>query len=147
MLQKWLKKDYIQIVENCRNWKDAIEKCGIPLIKNDVINIDYIKAIYSSHEAIGPYYVLAPRIAMPHARPEDGALKMGLSLLVVKNGVNFDSEENDPIYLIILLAAKDSDSHIEMIASLSELFFNEENINEIIACNDTEEIYEFIKSF
>lgn len=147
MLQKWLKKDYIQIVENCRNWKDAIEKCGIPLIKNDVINIDYIKAIYSSHEAVGPYYVLAPRIAMPHARPEEGALKMGLSLLVVKNGVNFDSEENDPIYLIILLAAKDNDSHIEMIASLSELFFNEENINEIISCNDTEEIYEFIKSF
>lgn len=56
-------------------------------------------------------------IAMPHARPEEGANKLSLALTLIPSGVNFDADENDPVKLLIVLAATDSTSHIEAIST------------------------------
>ncbi|MEI8632679.1 PTS sugar transporter subunit IIA [Vibrio sp. PP-XX7] len=87
--------------------------------------------MYRSHEAIGPYYVLGPGIAMPHSRPEDGVNRIALSLSVFKQGVSFGSEENDPVHLLVTLAAIDSNSHVDIIAQLAELFMNDEDVQKI----------------
>lgn len=129
MLNKILSKKNIKIVENVKDWKEAIEIASKPLIENGAIEEKYIDAIFKSHQELGPYYVLAPGIAMPHARPEEGANEIGLSLLVVKNGVVFNSIENDPVYVIFMLSAKDSNSHIELISSLADLLDNEKDLN------------------
>ena len=119
MLNQWLTGQTVKIVDSVKDWKEAIELCATPLLENQSITPNYIDAIFQLHESIGPYYVLAPGIAMPHARPEQGVNNLGLSMLLVKNGVNFNSEENDPVYLITLLAASDSTSHIEMLTQLA----------------------------
>jgi PTS system ascorbate-specific IIA component len=77
---------------------------------------------------------------MPHARPEDGVNRLGLGLTVIKQGVNFDSEGNDPIQLLVTLAASDSNSHVETIAQLAELFMNEEDVAAIIAADTKDDI-------
>jgi PTS system ascorbate-specific IIA component len=53
-----------------------------------VIEPEYVTAIVEQHHTLGPYYVLAG-LAMPHARPEEGAKGLGLSLLKLKQGVSF----------------------------------------------------------
>ena len=145
MLNQWLTGQTVKIVDSVKDWKEAIELCATPLLENQSITPNYIDAIFQLHESIGPYYVLAPGIAMPHARPEQGVNNLGLSMLLVKNGVNFNSEENDPVYLITLLAASDSTSHIEMLTQLASLFaesndvdtiFNAKNIDEILTVID-----------
>ncbi|OTQ57317.1 PTS sugar transporter subunit IIA [Gilliamella sp. A7] len=145
MLNQWLTGQTVNIIDSVKDWKEAIELCAAPLLENQSITPSYINAIFQLHESIGPYYVLAPGIAMPHARPEQGVNNLGLSMLLVKNGVNFNSSENDPVYLITLLAASDSTSHIEMLTQLASLFaesndvntiFNAKNSNEILAVID-----------
>jgi PTS system ascorbate-specific IIA component len=91
--------------------------------------------------------VLAPGIAMPHARPEEGAHALGLSLLNLPHGVKFNSEDNDPVYTVVMLAAPDKHSHIELISELAELFSNEEAMQKIHQAKDIKTIQEILSKF
>lgn len=72
MITTWLPTGNIQIVDSVSDWKQAITLSAQPLLAKEAITEDYIKAIFNSHQKIGSYYVLAPGLAMPHARPEQG---------------------------------------------------------------------------
>lgn len=139
-LGNWLDNIKIQYVESVADWKDALLIAGRPLLSEGVISQDYIDAIIQQKEQIGPYFVIAPRIAMPHARPEQGALKLGLSVVLLGNAVNFDSEENDPVSAIFMFAAPDSNSHIEMISQLAEVLSDEEIMDRLFAASSQEQL-------
>ncbi|PFG56425.1 PTS system IIA component (L-Asc family) [Vibrio sp. ES.051] len=117
------------------------------LIEQGKVEKSYLEAIKSKHKEIGAYYVLAPKIAMPHARPEDGVNEACLQVTVFKNGVDLESEDNGDVYFSITLAALDSDSHIQTIVALSELFQNDEDIDAIISAESKEEIIEILKKY
>lgn len=52
------------------------------LLARNKIEASYVEAIKQKHKDIGAYYVLAPKIAMPHARPEDGVNEASLQVTV-----------------------------------------------------------------
>lgn len=147
MLTTLLTPNVIQIVESADNWREAIYIACEPLIKNQSIEQPYVDAIIRSHEKIGPYYVLGPGIAMPHARPEDGVNQLSLGLTVIKQGVEFGSDGNDPIKLLIVLAATDSNSHIGAIAKLAELFDNQKDIDSIMQSENVDDILKIIARY
>lgn len=67
-----LNTEVVQVVEQVKDWREAVAISCRPLIENGSIEPRYVDAIYHSHDTIGPYYVVGPGIAMPHARPEEG---------------------------------------------------------------------------
>lgn len=136
----WLTPDRIAFVNELSDWKSAINKVGQPLLSEGAIKQSYIDAIIYNKESIGPYFVLAPYIALPHARPEEGALSLGLSILMIKDGVNFDAEENDPVRILFMFSAPDSDSHIEMITELAEVLSDEERMEQILTASNKDEL-------
>ncbi|MBA7933304.1 PTS sugar transporter subunit IIA [Klebsiella sp. RHBSTW-00215] len=140
MISTWLTEKKIQIVDSVSDWKQAVAISAQPLLADESINEHYIEAIFRSHEELGPYYVLAPGLAMPHARPEQGAKKIGLSLLHIKEGVSFDADENDPIYVVIMLCAVSGDEHIRMITALAEIFCDETRLESLLNASTIEEI-------
>ncbi|HAU3146356.1 TPA: PTS transporter subunit EIIA [Salmonella enterica subsp. salamae] len=140
MITTWLTADNIQIVDSVSDWKQAIMLSAQPLLAKEAITEDYIHAIFNSHQKIGPYYVLAPGLAMPHARPEQGVIKNGLSLLHIKQGVSFDSEDNDPIYVVIMLCALSGDEHINMITALADIFSDDERLSALLKASSMEAI-------
>lgn len=87
------------------------------LLRNDFVNEDYVQAIKDSTLNNGHYYILAPGVAMPHARPEFGALKTGMLLTLLKEGETF-SDTSESVKLIISLSAADADSHIGVIQAI-----------------------------
>lgn len=133
--------------ENNLSVDAALDITCSKLIEQGKVEKSYLEAIKLKHREIGPYYVLAPKIAMPHARPEDGVNEACLQLTVFKNGVDLESEDNGDVYFSITLAAKDSDSHIQTIMTLSELFQNDDDIDAIIAAKTKEEISEILKKY
>lgn len=147
MLSQWLHEGTIQLQERVENWLQALEVCAKPLLDAGVITPEYVTAIIEQHHKLGPYYVLAPGLAMPHARPEEGAKGLGLSLLKLQYGVNFGSSGQDPVDLIIMLAAPDKHSHIEMISALAELFSSEEELLSLHQAKSLEEIKNIISRF
>ena len=147
MLQKYLTEDFIQIFPNASDWRDAVSKSCQPLLDHQTIEPSYIKAIFRSHEKLGPYYVVGPGIAMPHARSEDGVNKLSIALTVIKSGVAFHSKENDPVKILLTLAATSSNSHINVIQHLAELFMNENDIKHICSADNTKQILDIIKKY
>ena len=145
MLNTWLSDSTIVLRKSVDSWQQALDICGKPLLDAGLITKDYLTAIKKQHEKLGPYYVLAPGLAMPHARPEEGA--KGLSLLKLEEGVSFNAEEFDPVDVIILLAAPDKHSHIEMISALAELFSSEKDLQELHQARNLEEIKTIISRF
>jgi PTS system ascorbate-specific IIA component len=125
----------------------ALDLTCSTLIASGKIEQSYVNAIKASHKKIGPYYVLAPKVAMPHARPEDGVNETALQLTVFKNGVDLESKDNGDVYLSITLAAMDSDGHILTIMALSELFQNDDDIEKIINADNKADIIEILKKY
>lgn len=147
MLNKWIYDTTITLQESVESWPQALEICAKPLLDLQVIAPEYVTAIVEQHRTLGPYYVLAPGLAMPHARPEEGAKGLGLSLLKLKQGVSFGAGEFDPVDVIIMLAAPDKHSHIEMISALAELFSSDEEMEKLHQANTLEEIKTIINRF
>ncbi|PSW20721.1 PTS mannitol transporter subunit IIA [Photobacterium sanctipauli] len=147
MLKELLTQDVISVHDSAENWQQAIELACQPLLDKGAIEKSYVEAIFRSHNEMGPYYVVGPGIAMPHARPEDGVKKLSLSLTVIRDGVNFDADENDPVKLLVTLAATDSNSHVDAIAQLAELFMNEEHVAAICEAKDVETIRAIIETY
>ncbi|WP_193016181.1 PTS sugar transporter subunit IIA [Proteus sp. FME41] len=147
MLKTLLTPDVVQVVPSVSDWREAIKVACQPLIDKGCIEPRYIDAIYSSHEKIGPYYVLGPGIAMPHARPEDGVNQLSLALMIVEQGVEFGADENDPVKLLIVLAAKDNDSHINAIMKLAELFDNDKDIQTLFNAKSKADVFAVINNY
>ncbi|EJE4208958.1 PTS sugar transporter subunit IIA [Vibrio parahaemolyticus] len=147
MLRELITSDVIRIHSDATDWKDAISKSCEALIENGAIEPSYAEAIYRSHEELGPYYVVGPGMAMPHARPEDGVNRLSLAITVIQNGVNFNSEENDPVKMLVTLAATDSNSHVDTISKLAELFMNEEHVEAICNAQSKEDVLAIIDKY
>lgn len=139
-LGKWLDNDNIQYVESVLDWQEAIHTAARPLLKNKVISEDYVQSIIKQKSELGPYFVIAPRIAMPHARPEEGAIALGLSIVKLGQAVNFDADEHDPVDAIFMFSAPDSNSHIEMITQLAEVLSDDEIMERIFNATTVDEL-------
>ncbi|QXC56097.1 PTS sugar transporter subunit IIA [Vibrio mimicus] len=147
MLSELITSDVIRIYPNAVDWKDAVQKSCQALIDNGAVEPRYVDAIFRSHEELGPYYVVGPSMAMPHARPEDGVNRLSLAITVIQQGVHFDSEGNDPVKMLVTLAATDSESHVGAIAQLAELFMNEEHVEQICNAQTIEDVLAVIKNY
>ena len=45
---------------------------------------------------------------MPHGRPEEGVKKTGFALVTLKKPLEFNHEDNDPVDILITMAAVDA---------------------------------------
>lgn len=128
------------------SWEDAIIKGGRILTERGAATQEYLTTIVRKCRDNGPYIVIAPGIAMPHARPEEGALALGYGLVTLKNPVVFNDPDNDPISLLIYIAAPDVKAHNEeAISQVADLCDEEEYVEALIKASTTDEIISILK--
>lgn len=144
MLNELLTKDFIRTKVCCKDWKQAIYE-GVKLLEDkDLVKECYKNAILRNFKEFGPYMVIAPGIVLSHARPEDGVNKKSISLITLENPVEFGSELNDPVTLVITLAAEDNVSHLDVLKDLMGLLSNEEDLNSLFNANNEEDILKIL---
>ena len=139
MLESMLVLDNIAIYDKAENWIDAITKAVTPLVEHGFVEARYIQSIIDNTRQYGPYYVLAPELALPHARPEQGVLKKQIGVTLLRHPVKF-SEDGYEVRLLITLAASDSQSHLEALQTLSEIMMDESRMAHILKAKTREEI-------
>lgn len=125
--------------QTATNWQEAI-KLGCALLENHgYITADYYQEILTSVAEYGPYFVILPGIAMPHARPEAGAIKTGCSLVILKEPVIFGHEDHDPVSVLFTMAAKSTEELNEgILIEIMELLDDENLIEQLKHADDTE---------
>ncbi|MGL4388061.1 MAG: PTS sugar transporter subunit IIA [Brevinema sp.] len=122
--------DSIQIINNSDSCEDAVRECFQPLIENKSITAEYIEAVIQRGIASKFYYIIAPGLALPHSRPEDGCSKLGVSMLIVKNGIKFESHQYNPVHCLIGLAAPDNSTLINALVEVADFFGDKPEIIE-----------------
>ena len=90
------------------------------------------------------YIVLAPGVAMPHARPDSGALGNSLSVVKLKQGVNFGHPEHDPVYIVLGLVALSESDHIDVMEALATFLGEDGNIDRLIQAKSYDELIEIL---
>lgn len=84
-------------------------------------------------------------IAIPHAQVE-AVKKAGLAAITVKDGVDYESLDGNPVYLAFMIAApKDGGSvHLQALAKLSTLLMNEDFRKALINAKTPEQFLDLI---
>jgi PTS system ascorbate-specific IIA component len=144
LLNQALAEGSISVRATASNWKEAIELAGDALVTSKRTTTQYTGAMVQAFEELGPYMVIAPGIALAHARPSETVLGTGLSLITLSEPVVFGSEANDPVRLVIGLAAVDHDSHIDLMAALSDLLMDVMKVNMLLQAENVEQVRELL---
>ncbi|WP_056990001.1 BglG family transcription antiterminator [Lacticaseibacillus camelliae] len=139
MLKDLVNDKQIQLQVPVDGWKDAIIKAAQPLIDEDFIKQSYVQAMIDSVTKYGPYIVIGPSIALAHARPEDGANKLGVSIMTLKDPVNFGNPENDPVKVVFCLAAVDNYSHLNVMKAVVQLINDPKKVEQLSTISDVKE--------
>ncbi|MFD2830059.1 BglG family transcription antiterminator [Corticicoccus populi] len=144
-LADFLNADTIQTVNEVSDWEEAVRYSAQPLLSNEQINKFYVDAVIDNCRRNSNYIMLANRIAIPHAKPSDGVMSVGMSMLNIKQGVKFPNGQH--MNLICFIAAEDKEKHINSLLQLRRLAENEDKINQIKLADTVEEIEKIISDF
>ncbi|MDH6365591.1 transcriptional antiterminator/mannitol/fructose-specific phosphotransferase system IIA component (Ntr-type) [Enterococcus sp. PF1-24] len=139
-----LKPEFIQLNIKARNWEESFFIAAAPLINADIITRRYIDTIIQTVRKEGPYMVIMNRVALPHARPQDGAKKIGLSIATLDQEVKILGKT--PIKYIFTLSAVDNKKHLTAIAELVSLLEKEELFTVLDQSEKPEQVYNWIKA-
>ncbi|MDO4764729.1 MAG: PTS sugar transporter subunit IIA [Eubacteriales bacterium] len=135
-----LTTDLIRFEKSAKNWEDAIRISTQDLLKEEYITENYVEAIIECVYEYGPYIVIAPNIALPHARPEKGALKGGYSITRFEEAVSFEKDGSADAKLFISLSCMENDSHILMLQEIVEILSDETKNKTLFEALDKQEI-------
>jgi mannitol operon transcriptional antiterminator len=147
MLKDLLVPPHIQFVEEVDDWKNAIRTAAQPLLHHGYITNEYVEAMIENVIEMGPYIVIVPGVALPHARPERGVKKLGMSFLKIKNGCLFSEKEEHRAYMVIVLAAVDHDTHLKALSQLAKLLGNKDDLNLLFSADSVEDVLALIKTY
>lgn len=139
-----LSADKVQIKEQVDNWEQGIALAAQPLLNQDYFEQSYITSMVDSVKKLGPYIVIAPEIAIAHARPNDEVNKIGLSLLKLNQHINF-SEEGHYASLIFVLSAVDNEGHLEILRHLATTLGDQEVVNQLLKAQEVKDILNIFK--
>ncbi|EJE7235979.1 BglG family transcription antiterminator [Clostridium botulinum] len=139
-LKELLKPDFIKLNEEAKDWEDAVRKSGEILMNNGCVKESYIDAMVNTVKNMGPYIVIAPGIAMPHAAPEDGVLKTGISMLTLKDPISFGNAEHDPVSIIISICSIDKVNHMNALKELMSIMDQEDFLSKVKSMKTPSEI-------
>jgi PTS system ascorbate-specific IIA component len=115
-------------------WQEAVRIGVDKLAEAGAVEQDhYYRAILDNVAKNGPYFVLLPGFAMPHARPEAGVIRTSMSLVTLATPVEFGNEDNDPVDVVLTIAAEDPKS------------MNEEVIVQVMNLIDCDEAMEALR--
>ncbi|MED3936389.1 BglG family transcription antiterminator [Priestia megaterium] len=147
MLHEVLQEPFLQLTDSADDWKSAVRLAAKPLLNYEYIEPSYVEAMIKSVEQLGPYIVIAPKVALPHARPEHGVNRVGMSMLCLKEPVYFSTEKQHGAQLIIVLAATDNETHLKALSQLSMMLSENDNIDKLIAMNTKQEMLALIEAY
>ncbi len=125
--------------------KEALDYAVALMVKSGKISDEeaYRKQVYLREEESTTG--IGEGIAIPHGKC-DAVVKPGLAAMVVKNGVDFDSLDGEPVHLIFLIAAPNTEDniHVDVLSKLSVLMMDEAFVEKLKEAKSVEEFLQIV---
>lgn len=135
-----LKKENVALRVKANDWKEAVVAGGTLLVEAGSIEPRYIDAIIQNALHYGPYFVLTPGVALPHASCVLGVHNVDMSVITLENELAFLDSPNNPVKLVITLAATGNGDHLALLKKVSEILSNEACVTRVKNAETIEEV-------
>jgi mannitol PTS system EIIA component len=143
MLANYL-EDNIIFMESVSTWEESIKTAAQPLLNHGNIIDSYVEDMIHNVNEFGPYIVIVPGVAMPHAKNNGGVKENGVSFLKLESPVLYPEEKE--VKIVMVLAAEDSSGHLDLISELAGVLADEDIKNSLEKAESKEEILRLIAS-
>ena len=144
-IRELLSSQSIALGAKSANKKDIIEKMTVLMEASGNLTDrkQYLKGVLK-REAEGTTGI-GEGVAIPHAK-NAAVKKAGLAAMVLKQTVDFDSLDGEPVKLIFMIAAPDNgeNEHLEALSRLSTMLMDDEFRNQLIQAEDTDQFLAII---
>lgn len=146
--QSLIENNSVKLNQSAATWQEAIKIAVDPLIQSGAVETRYYDTIIKCINEMGPYIILAPGLAMPHARPEDGVKRTAFSLVTLAAPIYFEGED-DPVDVLIALAGSDSDQHMQGLMEITQVLDDPDSdtgvdLDKIRRCKTVDDVYAVI---
>lgn len=132
--------DAVAAKRSVSSMEEAIRLVGSLYEKEGIATADYAQAMIDAVGEFGPYMVLMPGLAMPHAKSGAGVQRQGAVVVTLDTPVEFGHDKNDPVDVLVSFAAGDKKAHMSMIQSLAGALGDAELIERIRAARTDDEL-------
>ncbi len=139
-----LTEEYIQFFDKVDSWEEAVRLSADPLLKGGEIKQSYIDGMIESVKEHGPYIVIAPNIALPHARPETGSVKIGYSFMLLKEPVSFAEDGSADARMFIALSCVDPETHLEMLQEIVMILSDQAKHDALFGATSKDQVLELL---
>ena len=140
-----LDKNSINLNASPQNKKEALDQAVELMARSGKINEveAYRKQVYAREEESTTG--VGEGIAIPHGKCS-AVNAPGLSAMVIKDGVDFDSLDGEPVNILFLIAAPDTEDnvHMDVLSKLSVLLMDEEFVDSLKKAKDVDEFLSLI---
>lgn len=126
------------------DWRSAVRLAAEALAAAGYSDVGYGDRMIALVEEYGPYIVIAPGLAMAHARPGPDIHAPGLAIVTLAEPVSFGHAHNDPVSVVIGLAATESDQHVASVATLANVFNDASVIPGLAAATTKDEVRQLL---
>lgn len=144
MLRELIEKNRCSFYEGFNNWEEAVKAACIPLIKQKAIEEEYADLIIESIKKHGPYIVIAPKIAIPHAQEGCGVNETCVSFMKTNTPIKFSKSDEHDAQLFFVLASTDNNVHLQNLSSLVELISDEEVVDKLLRAQNLEDLKKIV---
>ena len=140
-----LDKRSISLDAVCASKSDALDQAVALMVKSGKINDEeaYRKQVYLREEESTTG--IGEGIAIPHGKC-DAVSKPGLAAMVIKDGVDFDSLDDEPVNLLFLIAAPNTEDniHLDVLSKLSMLLMDENFVENLKNASSVDEFLKIV---
>jgi ascorbate PTS system EIIA or EIIAB component len=140
-----LPESAIVLAAEAQDWRAAVTLAGEALTRSGSAKAEYSGEMIRMIEQNGPYVVIAPGLALAHARPGPEVIADGLSIVTLATPVNFGHPHNDPVSVVLGLAIASADTHLAAVAALANVFNDSTAITDLAAATSAVEVQSILK--
>ncbi len=135
-----LPDEAIQLHATAADWRAAVELAGACLARSGAAAPGYADEMVRMIEEHGPYVVIAPGLALAHARPGPQVLDDGLAVVTLSTPVAFGHPHNDPVRVVLALAVHSPAHHLRMVAELANLFNDSDAVERLAEAESADQV-------
>lgn len=126
------------------DWRAAVDLAGEALARSGATTPAYAHEMIRMIEEHGPYVVIAPGLALAHARPGPAVLRDGLAVVTLATPVAFGSAHNDPVRVVLGLAVASASNHLPLVAEVANVFNDSDAIERLATATTPDEVREIL---
>ncbi|MET0932653.1 MAG: PTS sugar transporter subunit IIA [Mycetocola sp.] len=130
----------IELGASAGDWRDAVRLAGAALVRSGATEESYTERMIQVIDEFGAYIVIAPGLALAHARPGADVTREGLSVVTLAEPVAFGHPHNDPVSVVLGLAVATAETHVTSVAELANVFNDASAIPAIASATTPDEV-------